>query len=271
MTHAEWLASDDPQAMLTFLRGSGRLTERKARLFAVTCCTEVRYALMDKRSRKTVRKAVKMAELFADGSVTAEQMADVREAARLVAAERAYHGRWVGGPSDEELAYATTLERAGQAATEAADLAARVLDPVQPRDPSLRARERSLCEWLRDIFGDPFLPPHSVAPSVLAWNGGVVVQLAEAIYEQKRFQDLPVLADAFEEAGSIDAGLLAHFRGGGVHAKGCEWLDAVLGLREAGGLTLALVLFGSQPSLDEHRGVGYARPGASLVPMLNGP
>jgi hypothetical protein len=36
MTEQEWLQADDPKPMLGFLRG--KASERKARLFTVTCC-----------------------------------------------------------------------------------------------------------------------------------------------------------------------------------------------------------------------------------------
>jgi hypothetical protein len=61
------------------------------------------------------------------------------------------------------------------------------------------------------------------------WQGGVVVTLAQAIYEEERFQDLPVLGDALEEFGCADTALLAHCHQGGPHVRGCWALDAALG------------------------------------------
>jgi hypothetical protein len=66
---------------------------------------------------------------------------------------------------------------------------------------------------------------------VLTWNGGAARRLAEAIYEGRRFEDLPVLADLLEEAGVTDAALLGHLRGPGPHTRGCHVLDAPLGRR----------------------------------------
>jgi hypothetical protein len=56
-----------------------------------------------------------------------------------------------------------------------------------------------------------------------------VTRLAESLYEGRRFEDLPALADLLEEAGCTDADLLGHLRGPGPHALGFWGLDAVLG------------------------------------------
>ena len=84
------------------------------------------------------------------------------------------------------------------------------------------------CGMIREVFGNPFRPPH-VRPDWLAWNHGAVRHIAEAALASGDFTDLPILADALEDAGCTDADLLAHLRSGGPHAPGCWALDAVLG------------------------------------------
>jgi hypothetical protein len=81
----------------------------------------------------------------------------------------------------------------------------------------------------RDVFGNPFRPAPPVAPAWLAWNGAIVANLARAIYEERAFERLPVLADALEDTGCADADLLAHCRGPVPHVRGCWALDLVLG------------------------------------------
>jgi type VI secretion system protein ImpC len=69
----------------------------------------------------------------------------------------------------------------------------------------------------------------AVAPVWLQYNGGVVVRMARAIQGGKVFADLPILADALEEAGCTDAAILGHcreeFRD---HTHGCWVLDLLL-------------------------------------------
>jgi hypothetical protein len=75
----------------------------------------------------------------------------------------------------------------------------------------------------------PFRPAPAVDPSWLAWNGGTVAKLAAAIYDERRFGDLPILADALEEAGCADAAVLAHCREPGDHVRGCWAVDLLTG------------------------------------------
>lgn len=81
---------------------------------------------------------------------------------------------------------------------------------------------------LREIIGNPFCPV-TADPSWLAWNGRTAEILAERIYEERRFGDLPILADALEEAGCTDEAILAHCRQPGDHVRGCWVVDLLLG------------------------------------------
>jgi hypothetical protein len=234
MTRDVWLASTDPQGMLTFLRENRRLNERKARLFACACVRRVWHLIKS----ESARLAVEEAERYADGVATRGQLWELSDGA-LNAVWDALPGKthreitpsewaaqaavWSANQQGPEYFFREAARLAVIAASTDGDMA-----PAEVTDRGCRevAGQAAL---LRDIFADPFAPPPSVAPSVLAWNAGMVVELSRSIYEQRSFQDLPVLADALEAAGSTDAGLLRHFRVGGVHAKGCDWLDEILG------------------------------------------
>src|SRR5262249_32999165 len=71
---------------------------------------------------------------------------------------------------------------------------------------------------LRCIFGSPFRPI-TCDP---AWRTPGVVALVKGILAESRFEEMPALADALEEAGCRDGQVLSHCRGPGPHAKGCR-------------------------------------------------
>jgi hypothetical protein len=92
-----------------------------------------------------------------------------------------------------------------------------------------RAEYREQATMVRDLFGP--IPFRSVAldSSLLTWHGGTVVKLAEAICQERRWEDVPILADALEEAGCVNQDILRHCRNkGGVHVRGCWVLDLLL-------------------------------------------
>jgi len=68
-----------------------------------------------------------------------------------------------------------------------------------------------------------------IEPSWLTWNDGIVLKLAQAIYGDRAFDRMPVLADALEEAGCDNADILAHCRERGDHVRGCWVVDLLLG------------------------------------------
>jgi hypothetical protein len=219
VTEAEWLTEGE---VWELAQGTLPLVgERQRRLAACAVLRRVWRRLFDERARA----AVVASERFADGRLTPDELAAAAAAAEEVAAAfAADHGEtdFIGQETAMALRGAAYLARG-------AYLEAVFGAWYAAGDDERRAMARDL----RDVFGNPFRAAR-LAPGVLASNGGAVGKIARAIHEAQRFEDLPVLADAIEEAGCADADVLAHCRGGGGHVRGC-WVIAAILDGEAGG------------------------------------
>ena len=212
MTEAEWLTGNDPLKMLEFLRGTA--SDRKLRLFLIACCRACWHL---GKSHQVSRQAVEMAERYTEGKTNEMEIRDLSRAAWKVRA-----------PAGGEYAFIY--------------LAARTLDSELKRgwgiadDTALESIARhagtlpgaAQCHLLHDIFDS--LPFHtdSLNPACLAWND-TITKLAQAIYDECRFADLPLLADALEETGCTNADILGHCREARQHVRGCWVVDLVLG------------------------------------------
>ena len=82
-----------------------------------------------------------------------------------------------------------------------------------------------IAQRIRDIFGNPFCPV-AFDPR---WRTSDVVGLARAIYEDKAFERMPILADALMDAGCEEEQVISHCRGDGPHVRACWVVDLVLG------------------------------------------
>jgi hypothetical protein len=219
MTEEEWRTSTEPEAMFTQL---GRLKMRAARpwrLFACACCRRIWERIPPKS-----RKAVEVAEAFAEGKAT-----DAERARAMLAAGLSHH------PAAAAARQTATPTRYIVADTRSArDSAARAVAQMFRRNDEYLQAFVAECaaqaELVREVFGNPFRQV-AVDPAWLAAGGRAVSRLAEAILEERAFERMPVLGDALEEAGCADAEMLAHCRGPGPHVLGCWLLDWVLGRR----------------------------------------
>jgi hypothetical protein len=116
----------------------------------------------------------------------------------------------------------------------------------QRPDDAQRIIERHL-DWLRrsgstrfpvrrrvengdqDVDGSP-LGEVVFDPAWLKWNNGTVLRMANGIKAFRTFADLPILADALEEAGCADGRILRHLRERMAHDSRCWVLRLLLAL-----------------------------------------
>ena len=200
MNEQEWLACTDPQPMLEFLRG--KVSERKLWMFAVACWRQLCELYPD----VSIQQAVDARELFADGLIGRDKLEATLQASgnlwlkNLDAYMHAVHLAFMTARWDERPSASTVSEN-----------------------------QRSQCDFQRDIFGNPFRLMPEFDPTWRSQNDWAVFKIAIAIYDDRAFNHLPLLADALEDAGCDNAEILAHCRQPGPHVRGCWAVDLVLG------------------------------------------
>jgi hypothetical protein len=259
MTEQEWFAGTDATPLLVFLKG--KTSERKLRLFACACCRRIWSWLKDERSKH----GVEVAEEYADGFANPQALQKAHGSACAAAKEMVepYYHTCSLDPEDDDLGFDPEISYAQYAIREdcfGASAACAAVDASAPGLSRQRTAAAHYASWqaqdqvawglgaprssdggaqlhaakraeraaqaalVRDIFGNPF-GPVSINPS---WLTPAVKALARAIYEERTFTDLPVLADALEEGGCTNDAVLSHLRGPGPHCRGCWPVDLIL-------------------------------------------
>lgn len=200
MDETQWLGATDPQPLLEYLQDCGPVSERKLRLWSCACVRRCWQQI----GNETSRRAVEVAEQYAEGAASFDDLVRAGQAARSVYL----------APLDVETCVETAEVAAIGLGAEASGSV--VLSSGMPVQPKERAAQAVL---FRHIFGNPFRP----LPG-LARLPATVLALAEALYQGDAVAF--ALHDAIVEAGH--AGFAAHFKEAR-HPKGCAWLDAILG------------------------------------------
>ena len=212
MDDARWLACANPHPMIEAIRG--RVSERKLRLFACACVAE---ALPHAKLVDDARQVLPEIEAFADGRATRADLRRVRQ--RLDAAMRST-------PPVRETADDFVLEAFRRAATERQFLGAvRYVGSFVAGWGPVTLSPTPQADLLREVVGNPFRPT-AFDPR---WRTADVVGLARAIYEDRAFDRMPLLADALMDAGCDSDEILSHCRSAGPHVRGCWVVDLVLG------------------------------------------
>jgi hypothetical protein len=262
MTEAEWLTANDLVPMLKVVCDGA--TERKIRLFALSCCRRVEYLLCANAVRR-IRRAIDVLESRIEGVASehdlqaawSDMVSEVYDAGGLVhhpgdakfyaisaaawALKCVSRGNWVELTeiASQAIAY-DSLFRSGNPELEriaAAWRAARNqlgdtrwrsdVDAVQALPEyvlALGIEQSNQANLLLDIFGNPFRPV-TFSPE---WRYSTAVVLARQMYESRDFSAMPILADALQDAGCDSDDILNHCRGPGPHVRGCWVVDLVL-------------------------------------------
>jgi hypothetical protein len=225
LDEGRWLTCVEPLLMLDWLREIDQPSSpRKLRLFGCACCRSVERRI----TLPPCRLAVGVAERFADGLVDSRELDRAARAAHSAVLSAA---NGAGGYSNRLAANFAAAQSAAPDARFAAQLAcAYAFASAKIRGlPPSPVEHRTQCGLVRCLFGNPFQSPPPVEAAWLTWNGATVARMAELIYQERAWDDLPILADALEDAGCTDGDWLGHLREPGPHARGCHVLDALLG------------------------------------------
>ena len=232
MTQAEYDLCRDIKKLEAAALATRAISERRFRLFALGCTLRVLQFL----TRPAIFQVIESALLFADGLATNERLHEGWLAVRDAASKAPSSSKW-----DEALRvvlYATTpsdkfskaffSDRVAVCVCRAIDLDENSESYSFEVSETYQREMARCCEMFRDLF--PYHAPHQPS-SPPHWTGGDVAHVARAIYEENRFEDMPVLADALEDAGCDDLGLIAHCRQTGLHIRGCWAVDLTLGMK----------------------------------------
>jgi hypothetical protein len=213
MTEDKWLSCTDPVAMLAFLQG--KVSDRKLRLLAVASFRRV----PDPSPADEWNREINIGERYADGLVNAGEVHQVTAPEYLFDAPMAQRmARYLTGPDSWTAAMTAFAWAAGQKRTFIGSV--------------LYARPQELdfhVALLHEVFGPLPFRPVAIDPIWLRWNWGTVPAIAGHVYDDRVFQDLPILADALTDAGCDNQEMIDHCRSGGPHVRGCWVVDLLLG------------------------------------------
>ncbi|MFO0844151.1 MAG: hypothetical protein U0797_17410 [Gemmataceae bacterium] len=251
MTEDEWRSSTDPWAMCDFIRTA--TTSWKTRWLG--WMKAKRFQVSDRKWR--LIELARLEKVAREGSFP--QLDELLPSARLRAEGRLPPGEanWVASaisswlwqvnrrvprlPPEGEYRACAAVAALGwmflpqlpmdlpheEMVRDAEARARRLLDgnAMAPRRQALNA---DLADAVRDILGHLFVAD-PIDPAWLAANDGAARGLAVSMAASGDYRDMPVLADALEDAGCATEAVLSHCRQTTRHVRGCWVVDRLLG------------------------------------------
>ena len=200
MTELEWQDAVEPTLMLQYLREQGLLAPDRQRLLVCGCC----HLAQKFRHNPWCKKAVEVAEKYADGEVSALKLASAHR--RVVAIVR-------GGEDKQMALWASSTQ---------------VEDFLEPMLDYLEASCKpekwiQVPDLIRCIFGNPF------QPGKVKQRRETTRTLARMAYEGK-WSLTDEVARRLYQTGDEHHSVIAHLKDPCRHARGCYVLRGILGL-----------------------------------------
>ncbi|MGF1582365.1 MAG: hypothetical protein ACFCD0_23820 [Gemmataceae bacterium] len=198
------------------------LDDRLRRLYAVGCCRSLDEYLSDTRAQT----ALEVASEFADGTTSSQELEKARK--RILAAAQEL----------DALLIVSCAYKAVAQATHPIPQFVFTLTPIYVAEVHTRSARTNpqfakksqrhfQHDLLRELLGEHQCPTSRSA--LLQARTEQVSRIADHIYRHHRFEDMPILGDALEEAGLVDETVLAHCRSSSHHVRGCWVVDTLLG------------------------------------------
>ena len=256
MSEDDWLASRHGRQMLVFVltattpirtrwlgwREARRFAvgERKVRLVEVACCERVADLVPSIEIRNLIAVARSLVEDRGndDGWGRARAQAALEVIGGAIS-DGGVCGKWNSASFEAVDAVSRLFCHPANEHSVVLESAARArADAVATSEPSavyerrlhqaLVAEQARQADLVREVIGNPFRPA-SIDPAWLTANDHAAARIAEGIASARVFADLPILADALEDAGCTSRAVLDHCRTPGSHGVGCWVLDLLLG------------------------------------------
>lgn len=236
MTEIDWFQSTDPRPLISFLLSNyGRSNiDRKLRMFALACCRELWGTLAD----EPTRTALALVEHIADGDQRPTQVGVIQlpVGQAVIDCDASDLGPvgWLGPPQGKGAEERFDMDAVPLNLARFLEEAACARNVLWPSDWLVNRFEfaglppyRQL-DFFRDVVRCPAQPVH-FQQAWLRSNGALVRRMAERMYAAEDFADLPILADALEDAGCTSSEILDHCREPRRHVRGCWVVDLLLG------------------------------------------
>jgi hypothetical protein len=200
MTEQEWMECAEPWKMIELVIKTAPASDRQLRLYACGCFRGIWDSLSEPE-----KQVLRIGEWYADGASTKQEILEAVKISGIFTTNRKAVGVTVYENIADGLVPVISHEF--------------WISPVE---------QKRSCILLRDIFGNCF--GHiTINRTWLTWNDGTVCRIAHAIYDERAFDRIPILADALEDAGCDNAEILNHCRSDSPHVRGCWVVDLLLG------------------------------------------